>query len=294
MGNDMGWLVSLLNRLEPMEITATLLNGRRQTNITVSDRGLQYGDGLFETIMVFNGGCPWFDAHYKRLASGCERLSISLPERSLLVEEIKQIAPQCGKAVVKLIITGGNGGRGYVRSPDSLPTRIVMSYPWPEYPIRYWESGVNLYNCNTRLACNPMLAGIKHLCRIEQVIASNEFACKDYAEGVMRDIHGRVIEGTKSNLFMVHDDVLHTPAIQTCGVIGTMRRRIIGLAGSLGIKTKIGNYEQHDLEVASEVLLSNSLIGLWPVRRYIASSFKPGPVYRALLDALVRDYPVFD
>jgi 4-amino-4-deoxychorismate lyase len=262
MGNDMGWLVSLLNRLEPMEITATLLNGRRQTNITVSDRGLQYGDGLFETIMVFNGGCPWFDAHYKRLASGCERLSISLPERSLLVEEIKQIAPQCGKAVVKLIITGGNGGRGYVRSPDSLPTRIVMSYPWPEYPIK--------------------------------VIASNEFACKDYAEGVMRDIHGRVIEGTKSNLFMVHDDVLHTPAIQTCGVIGTMRRRIIGLAGSLGIKTKIGNYEQHDLEVASEVLLSNSLIGLWPVRRYIASSFKPGPVYRALLDALVRDYPVFD
>lgn len=276
-----------------MDITGILLNGRPQTNIAVSDRGLQYGDGLFETIMVFDGDCPWFDAHYERMALGCERLSISLPERSLLLGEIKQLVPQNGKVVIKLILTGGSGGRGYARPSESIPTRIVIAYPWPEYPAGNWESGVKLFNCNTRLACNPVIAGIKHLCRIEQVIASKEFAYQDYAEGVMRDLQGWVIEGTKCNLFMVHDEVLYTPSIQTCGVVGTMRQRVIGLAEELGIKTETGNYRQHDLESASEVLLSNSLIGLWPVRQYLASSYTPGPIYRALLNALLRDYPVF-
>jgi 4-amino-4-deoxychorismate lyase len=268
------------------------IDGLPRSEIGVADRGLQYGDGVFETLAVIDGDCPWFGLHYQRLLSGCERLQLPLPDKTRLLQEIRQAADGYERAVIKLIMTSGSGGRGYARPGRLKPTRIIILHPWPGYPTRYWQQGVRVYKCRITLACNPTLAGIKHLNRLEQVLARQEWRNEDYAEGLMHDQHGNVIEGTMSNVFLVHNNVLHTPDLKRCGVDGVTRRQLVALAREAGIETVIADYTEQDFYTADEIMLSNSLIGIWPVREYENRQYQPGPVYRLLLGELVRDYPI--
>ncbi|HID49690.1 MAG TPA: aminodeoxychorismate lyase, partial [Chromatiales bacterium] len=198
------------------------------------------------------------------------------------------------RAVIKIILTSGSGGRGYARPDPVRPSRIVMRYPWPDYPADHWRRGVRVHHCRTTLACHPDLAAVKHLNRLEQVLARQEWQGGDSAEGLMRERAGNVIEGTMSNLFLVQNGVLHTPDLKDCGVHGIARRRILALATEAGIETAMGDYTPADLLAADELMLSNSLIGLWPVREYLNQPFGPGPVYRRLLAELLRNYPVIN
>lgn len=275
-------------------MSAVWINGEPGEAIRVFDRGLQYGDGLFETLAAFDGNCPWFDLHYQRLRLGCELLQLPVPEPSLLLQEVRQAASGQQRAVIKIILTSGSGGRGYARPDPVRPSRIVMRYPWPDHPAGHWLEGVRVHQCHTPLACHPDLAEIKHLNRLEQVLARQEWQGKDFAEGLMGDRDGNVIEGTMSNLFLVQNGILHTPDLKDCGVHGIARRQILALAAGTGIETVVGDYTPADLLGADEIMLSNSLIGIWPVREYRNQRFRPGPVYRHLLAELIKDYPVID
>ncbi len=270
------------------------IDGIQQTDIAVTDRGLQYGDGLFETMAVFDGYCPRFPEHYQRLHTGCERLAIPFPDEALLKQEVVQAAAGVTKAVIKLIVTSGVGGRGYARPVSPQAKRIVLRYDWPTYPREYWQYGITLRLCETRLACNPALAGIKHLNRLEQILARNEWQGDDYAEGLMCDVNGNVIEGIMSNVYLVRNNTVYTPATDKCGVAGVMRRWILNNAPALGIKVVETELSVEDITRADEVLLTNSLIGLWPVKDFENCQFEPGPVYWALLKHLIKDYPVVD
>jgi len=268
------------------------INGTEQETVAVVDRGLQYGDGLFETLAVFDGRCPWFAVHYQRLSAGCERLAIPVPDKQVLLGEVERAAAGQHRAVIKIVVTSGRGGRGY-RRPDKLqPSRIVLLYDWPEYPQACWRDGVELYLCQTRLACNPALAGIKHLNRLEQVLARNEWHGTEYAEGLMRDGQDHVIEGTMSNVFVVRDNTLVTPNLATCGVAGVMRGWIMDNAASLDFEVQEAEIQVEDVKQADEVILSNSLIGVWPVKHFESSQYQAGPVYRALLKYLLNSYPL--
>jgi len=270
------------------------INGVEQLDITVADRGLQYGDGLFETLAVFDGQCPRFQDHYQRLRAGCDRLGIPLPDETLLLQEVAQAAKGQDKAVIKLILTSGVGGRGYTRPVNPQVTRIVMLHAWPDYPLAYWQNGIAMMLCQTRLGCNPALAGIKHLNRLEQVLARNEWQGNDYAEGLMCDTDGNVIEGTMSNVYLVRDNTLYTPTTDHSGVAGVMRHWILDNAPKLNIDIVETAISVEDIKQADEVILSNSLIGLWPVKAFETCEFQPGPVYWALLKHLLKDYPVVD
>ena len=269
-------------------------NGVEQMDIAVVDRGLQYGDGLFETLAVFEGQCPHFKDHFHRLAAGCERLAIPVPDKQVLLREVEQAAEGQHKAVIKILLTSGRGGRGYRRPATLEPSRIVMRYDWPEYPDAYWQDGVMLKLCQTRLGCNPALAGIKHLNRLEQVLARNEWQGNDYAEGLMCDVNGNVIEGIMSNVYTVRDNTLYTPVTDTCGVAGVMRRWVLANAPKLDIEVVETELSVEDIKQADEVILSNSLIGLWSVNAFETCKFQPGPVYWALLKHLLKGYPVVD
>ena len=272
--------------------TRCWINGDEQVNFAVADRGLQYGDGLFETLAAFDGSCPWFSAHYQRLAAGCERLAIPLPNKEIMLREVNQAAEGQHKAVIKILLTSGRGGRGY-RRPDVLePNRIVMRHDWPDYPDAYWQEGVALKLCHTRLGCNPALAGIKHLNRLEQVVARNEWQGTEYAEGLMCDMQGHVIEGTMSNVFVVRGNALATPSLTACGVDGVMRRWVMQTAKDLNMEVQQTALSVTDIKQADEVLLTNSLIGLWPVKTFESSHYQAGSVYQALLKYLLKDYPV--
>ena len=267
------------------------VDGQPADALSLKDRGLAYGDGLFETIAVHGGQPILLDRHLTRLAEGCSRLAIAT-DIDRVRTELRAYAAAMGEGVLKLILTRGDGLRGYAPDPAAQGRRILQGNPPAAYPAVHGEQGVRLFPCVTRLSSQPLLAGLKHLNRLEQVLARAEWRDGEHAEGLMLDQAGRVIEGVFSNLFLVRDGVLITPDLKRCGVAGVMRAELLFQAESLAIPTQITDVSLEQLQWADEVFICNSVYGVWPVRAYAALSWPVGPltrklqtIARALLDA---------
>lgn len=253
-----------------------LLNGEQKQCIDFSDRGFQYGDGLFETIEVLNGAPLFLDQHLQRLLGGCQRLFIPSPDTDILLKEARQLSAESKHAVLKLIMTRGSGGRGY-RQPDSpQPTRLFSLHPFPDYPEHFKQNGVAIRFCQHILGINPSLAGIKHMNRLEQILARAEWDDLAFQEGLMMNNHQHIIEGTMSNLFIVKNKTLYTPLVDQCGVAGILRGIVIRLAKKNGISVIEKNILQTEVLAADEVFLSNSIIGIWPVKKIERQLFNIG------------------
>jgi 4-amino-4-deoxychorismate lyase len=270
--------------------TATLVNGEPGELIPVSDRGLLYGDGIFETIAVREGRPQHWQRHMNRLQAGCARLGIQPIENAQLAAEADGIINGADNGVLKLIVTRGSAGRGYRVAETAASTRIMQLHPWPEYPAACVEQGVKTRLCEIRLGHNPALAGIKHLNRLEQVLARQEWIDDDIREGLLMDADGNLVEGTMSNLFIVSDGALMTPDLSRCGVAGIMRTIVLELAEQQGLATRIGQISQQALAQADEVFLSNSLIGIWPVIAIGKSMYRQGKI-TVQLQKLLADTP---
>jgi 4-amino-4-deoxychorismate lyase len=266
-----------------------LINGLFSESVSVQDRGLHYGDGVFETIAVRNGTPLCWEAHYQRLQAGCNRLGMHCPSMELLGSEIRQLPVTDPRCVLKIMVTRGSGGRGYRPSaPEAVPTRILGLYPWPDFPPEYVSDGIKARICSTRLGQSPQLAGIKHLNRLEQVLARGEWDDPDIAEGLMLDTHDAVIEGTMSNLFCVKDDVLITPDLSSCGIAGIIRGCILELSLQLKMQISIRTFTATELYAADELFLCNSVIGVWPIREIEQRTFAIGPRTRKIRELLIQ------
>ena len=259
-----------------------LVDGRRQQSLTLADRGLHYADGLFETVAIVAGRLALWQRHVDRLLWGCERLLLPPPDLSLLHDEAQSLAAGHGRAVLKIIYTAGSGRRGYGRPDPLAPRRILLRSPAPEYPAAYWRGGVDAGYCALRLTPQGPLAGIKHLGRIEQVLARREVDGRGLVEGLMLNLAGEVVEGIASNLFAVLDGQLLTPPIADCGVRGVMRDHVMALAEEVGLAVAERALDPLLLEEADELFLCNSLIGIWPIRKLEGRQRRPGPIVRRL------------
>ncbi|ALZ85594.1 4-amino-4-deoxychorismate lyase [Pseudomonas oryzihabitans] len=257
------------------------LNGQPLTPGLQRDRGLAYGDGLFETIAVRRGQPRLLERHLQRLATGCQRLRIPC-DLAQVGAEIQAYAALLGEGVAKLLLTRGDGLRGYAPPAEPEVRRLLLASPAPAYPAAHAAEGIALFPCTTRLASQPLLAGLKHLNRLEQVLARGEWTTTEYAEGLMLDQDGRPIEGVFSNLFLVREGRLLTPALDHCGVAGVMRGLLMDLAAQEGMQTAVMPLSLDALFQADEVFLCNSQYGIWPVRRYAAANWSVGPVTRKL------------
>lgn len=266
-----------------------LINGQPQQTLSIYDRGLQYGDGVFETMAVHNGRIPLWPFHWQRLQRGCERLRLPLPDQTQLEEEWQQIAAGQANAIIKIIYTRGSGGRGYQFPEHVQPTRIVVGYPWREYPAEHSHQGVSIRLCATRLSSNPQLAGIKHLNRLEQILARNEWQNANCVEGLMLNQQNQVIDGTMSNLFIVRERKLLTPALDEAGVAGVMRALILQIAETTGISYEIGHLSLADVQTADELFICNSVFGIWPVTQLEQHRYLVGVQTRQLQQA-ITDY----
>jgi 4-amino-4-deoxychorismate lyase len=270
----------------------TLIDGVPADTIAVADRGVHYGDGLFETIAVVDGEpCLW-ERHLVRLRAGCERLSIPLPPESQLADEALRLTRGVGRAALKLILTRGEGGRGY-RPPDPpRPRRILRLSPWPAYPEAWQAMGVRVRYCRTRLGHQPLLAGLKHLNRLEQVLARAEWSDPDIAEGLMLDLDGQVVEGTQTNLFALLDGRLLTARLDRCGVAGVVRGLVMDTARVLGLTVVEEGLTPERLAAADALFLTSSLIGIWAVRELGGLALDPcgsaAEVRAAVLEAAFR------
>lgn len=259
-----------------------LVNGKYRDQIDITDRGFQYGDGLFETIEVRSGKPVFFDRHLARLSAGCRKLLIPEPDSALLALEAGELCKQSEHAVLKIIVTRGSGGRGY-RQPDRLhPTRVLSLHPSPDYPESFRKQGVTLRFCRTRLGLNPSLAGVKHLNRLEQVLARAEWNDPTIQEGIMLDSNDHVIEGTMTNLFCIKDGIVYTPPLSQAGIAGIIRSIIIDLLNEQNSAFSEKSLTQDELLTADEVFVCNSIIGLWPVKQIANTPFQVGDATRRI------------
>ncbi len=256
-----------------------LVNGEISEHAHVTDRGLNYGDGRFETIAVLKGRPRWWQDHINRLSTGCERLALKVPPQAVLLRELQTVAAGQHRCVVKIVLTRAVAGRGYHPLVGAEPARMVSSHPWPPATEQLANEGVNARICRLRLSVQPELGGMKHLNRLEQVLASRELENHPATEGILLDIDGHLISAISANLFLVNGGQLLTPRLDRNGVRGVLRARILRDFKS---RCELRRISKAMLAEASEVFICNSVRGIIPVRSIDEFNYPVGPVTREL------------
>lgn len=243
-----------------------LVNGHPAETVDALDRGLAYGDGVFRTLRTQAGLPLWWRDQITKLAADCAALRLDCPDEAELHAEVCRAA-EAGQGIVKIILTRGSGARGYAPPPAQACTRIVMAAPLPPHAQPDAPVDITARWCALRLARQPRLAGIKHLNRLENVLARAEWDDPAIFEGLLCDDRGAVIGGVTSNLFWVKDGTLFTPDLSECGVAGVARMRLLRAAARLGIPARIDRLPPGAILAADEVMISNSVIGVRRVAR---------------------------
>lgn len=271
-------------------ISAAMVNGVNTRFLDIADRGLHYGDGVFTTLPVEQGSPLFLDRHLARLRADAGRLNIPFPGHVVLTNEALHVSSAHPESVLKITLTRGAGGRGY-RCPEQVDgTRIIFAHPKPDYPNSIRELGVQVRFCDLRLGLNPRLAGVKHLNRLEQVLARAEWRDEDIREGLMLDHEGFLVEGVMSNVFVIRDGLVRTPLLDRCGVSGVMRGLVLEAAREVGLPVKESRILPQEAVDADELFLTNSVIGVWPVCLLDGKEIPVGRITRLLsrrIDAMV-------
>lgn len=248
-------------------------------------RGFAYGDGVFETMRAIGGSLPWWPAHRARLAMGAARLRIPLPPIERLDTELHDWLSLHRDAVIKLIVTRGSGGRGYTPMLHAPPVwMLIASALLP--PTR--EGGLVLRWCETRLARQPLLAGIKHCNRLEQILARAEWVDAEIDEGLMRDTEGDAIAATAGNLFVLRDGRWYTPPVDHCGIAGVCRGWALRAFAASERRLSVD-----DVETADAVVLCNAVRGILPVARLGDRAWPPHPAVKDACRRLAAAHVAF-
>lgn len=244
-----------------------LVNGTLQNHIKLAERALAYGDGVFETIRLAQAQPVFLQEHLQRLRLACDALAINC-NFDKLNDEIELLSASFSEfGILKIIISRGEGGRGYRPDINTEASRILTLHVLPELSAFNADQGVKVFMCQQRLAKQQTLAGIKHLNRLEQVLAAKEWPGDDFFEGLMCDTDGNVVEGTRTNLFFSKNGNLHTPTLNYAGVNGVMRQILLNkMPAKIIIEDEV-TIER--LLLADELFLCNSVIGIWPVKELI-------------------------
>ncbi len=255
-----------------------LVNGMHDNLISIRDRGLLYGDGVFRTIRASSGQALHWPLHYNKIKYDCAKLDIPCPDFELLSTELDDMLKRYPDAVMKLIVTRGVSIRGYAPSGTTESTRMWDVSPLPVYPADRVSKGVRVRMCQLRLAHQPRLAGVKHLNRLENVLAASEWDDEEIAEGLLMDVPGNVIGGTRSNLFLVTRGKLVTPDLSRCGVAGVQRDRVIAWAKQNEMPLHVRDVSLEEVLQADELFLVNSLMVLWPLSELEQKHWSDFPV----------------
>jgi 4-amino-4-deoxychorismate lyase len=268
-----------------------LINGKPSDLISVNDRGFMYGDGVFDTMRFTQHGPLLWERHMARLQEGLLRLGLPEADEDILTHEAHNVIQASGReeGALRIVVTTGAGERGYARPQQMTVTRVVSAYPFNRWPGITYNQGAQLVFCRMRLSCNSGLAGIKHMNRLEQVMARTEITNDNISEGIMLDDKGNIISGTMSNIFIIRNKELLTPDLSESGVKGVVRGLLLDRAVEMGFFTGVRKLSMEDLENADECIITNSLIGICPVKNIDQYSFRVGPNGASLMNSF-REY----
>jgi 4-amino-4-deoxychorismate lyase len=243
------------------------VNDEPLAGLSPLDRGLAYGDGVFETILLVDGFAPLLSFHHKRLLKGLSHLNIQLDSARLVsdVNKVLEIAKYFDekRLILKLTVTRGVGGRGYQVDPDASAT-LMLHLSASSIDLTK-HNGVSVHVCRETLS--PVSwAGLKTLNQLPYVLAAIERLNTSFDEGLLLANNGELVEASARNVFIVIDDKILTPVLNEFGVAGVQRQFIIeSVAQQLGLSIVATTINLEDLFAADEVFLANSITGLWPV-----------------------------
>ena len=258
-----------------------IVNSRQQQHINIADRAFQYGDGCFTTMAFRNSHIEFFNAHIERLKLACKTLYIGFDKWSELERCLVDSLQPNVDCVVKVIITRGEGGRGYNPEGAINPSFIITHHVIPSHYSLWQTDGIKLTISPITLACQPLLAGIKHLNRLEQVLVKQALATTGYDDAVVCDTQQNIIETSVGNLFWYQDNVWYTPDLEGSGVEGVMRNQVLAVMLENGLECQVVKQNVSHLLNAQELFICNSLMLLTPV----VSLFNP-----SLLQT--KNYPI--
>jgi 4-amino-4-deoxychorismate lyase len=229
-------------------------------------RASHYGDGVFETMRCINGQIVLLRRHLARMRHGLQTLGLTPPESdSGLVSSLQTLAQAHGDGVFKLIAASSALGRGYQRAHSRVELALFFSaLPTP-------TASLCVRLASTRTATQPALAGLKHLNRLEQVLACNEPNPYGADEALMCDANDQLVCATSGNLFALIDNTLCTPPLLACGVRGVMRDVVIELSANAGCPVQQRPITWAQLHNASAVFLCNAVRGIRMVHRAVHS-----------------------
>jgi 4-amino-4-deoxychorismate lyase len=262
-----------------------LREGRVRLWLEPEDRGLAYGDGVFETLLVHAGEPVWWHEHWQRLLRGALVLGLPAPDEVEVRRECASLVGGSARAVLKIVLTRGSGGRGYQPPADATPTVVLTLHPAPEAPAR----GLILRWARTTLAIQPALAGIKHLNRLEQVLARSEWQDPGIDEALMCDSEDRVVSATSANLFALVGGRWLTPSVERCGIAGVARDWVLGNVPG----ARVGDLSAAEVSHASALFLCNSVRGILPVARLGMREWPRDDEVAPLCALLAEAHPAF-
>ena len=245
-----------------------LINGLEQNTLPVNDRATQFGDGCFTTARIRDGRVEWLSAHLNRLKANCAALAISFDEWDLLQQEMVKLAGSQNDGVLKVMITRGSGGRGYSATACNSPTRILNTSPAPAHYPLWQQQGISLALSPVHLGRNPMLAGLKHLNRLEQVLIRAHLEQTTADEALVLDSEGWVTECCAANLFWRAGDTVFTPRLDHAGVDGIMRQHCLSLLAQSRFRVVEVNARVEAVRQADELIVCNALMPVIPVNQF--------------------------
>lgn len=275
-------LLSIHNDVKISMNSSLLINGKKQTKLSVLNRLVQFGDGLFETCLIEDSRLLFWSKHFSRLKKGCNQLKIHPVSESIWLKEIAKalIISRLDRAVVKIILSRGQSTRGYGYEKNIESTRIVIVSPVPDLPWQY-----HLGVCSSGYAGNQLLSEIKHCNRLEQILARSELQAQ---ECVMLDQNAQVISVTQGNIFAIRNQVIFTPSLTDCGIEGTRRSVVFDLVQALGLQLEICCLPLAELLKADEVFITNSVMGIKPVAKINQQLFNHHQITNQLISAFAH------
>jgi 4-amino-4-deoxychorismate lyase len=262
-----------------------LVNGEAVAVVDALDRGLAYGDGVFRTLRTHDRWPVWWGDHFAKLVADCTALNLACPAEALLHDEVCQVS-EAGQGIIKILVTRGAGVRGYAPPVGQRGNRVVLSAPMPPHAQTGMADGIVARWCTLRLARQPRLAGIKHLNRLENVLARAEWDDPAIFEGLLCDDRGEVIGGVMSNVFWAKEGTLYTPELSECGVAGVTRARLLRAAARRNIPIRIGHWLPDAILAADEVMICNSVIGVRRITKLDDRTWLPAGWTTTLNNAL--------
>lgn len=267
------------------------VNGKQQQSVSITDRSFQYGDGCFTTILVKYGQPLLLHAHKERIDLTCQKLFMSPPEWNNVEEWIEAAINASGHQTLalsglKIHVSRGSGGRGYSPKGVGNAQVTIQTFAYPSHYELWQSEGIKVGVSSTRVGFNPLLAGLKHNNRLEQVLIKKEIDDTEYDDNIVLDIYDHVVEMSAANLFWITNNELYTPDLSNSGVAGIKREQVLAYAKQHQLVINIDHFSINEIFKADEVFITNALHGVVPIIQINKEEFTIGAISCALQEKL--------